>query len=153
MRTAVGSYRRRQFEDDSAAIGEQSEEEMLIASLRPELNYICSNQVRACILHMLVKNRDLGHTVRVEELSRRLGRRHSVIIYHLERLRGWRLVDVVKAVKYGDDGEKRSIWGLNLGYPNLVREVYSYMSKVFYTQKDLERMCGVNRNVRIPVAK
>jgi len=148
MKASRSAYRTTEFEENSAGMQDQSAEEMLIASIRPELNYICSNATRACILHMMVKNKELNHTIRVEEASRRLGKRHSVIIYHLEQLQGWKIVKVVKSAKYGEDGAKRSIWGLNMEFPNLVREVYAYMSKVFYTQKDLERMCGVNRNVR-----
>jgi hypothetical protein len=148
MRASRSAYRTTEFEENPADGQEQSGEDMLIASLRPELNYICSNATRACIMYMMVKNKELDHTIRVEELSRRLGKRHSVIIYHLEQLQGWKIVKVVKLAKYGEDGTKRSIWGLNLNYPNLVREAYAYMSKVFYTQKDLERMCSVNRNVR-----
>ena len=149
MRASKSVYNSREFEGNSSDAQDQNAEDMIIASIRPELNYISSNPIRACIIHMLVKNKELGHTMRVEELSRRLGKRHSVIIYHLERLQDWKILRVVRAVKYGDEGAKRSIWGLNMEFPNLVREVYSHMSKTFYTQKDLDRMCSVNRNVRV----
>lgn len=149
MRTAKGAYNSREFEGNSSDAQDQDAEYAVMASIRPELNYISSNPIRACIIHMLVKNKDLGHTMRVEELSRRLGKRHSVVIYHLERLQDWKIVRVVRAVRYGDEGAKRSIWGLNMDLPNLVREVYSYMTKTFYTQKDLDRMCSVNKNVRV----
>jgi DNA-binding transcriptional ArsR family regulator len=129
------------------SLADRQTEDFLISSLRPELNYICSNPIRACIIHMLVENRDLGHTIQVEEIARRLGKRHSVMIYHLERLLEWRIVRVVKTVKHGDI-EKRTIWGLNLEYPNLIREVYSRMLKLFFTQKELNKLCSINKNVR-----
>jgi DNA-binding transcriptional ArsR family regulator len=134
-------------------VPEENVEDFVVSALRPELNYICSNPIRACIIHMLVKNKDLNHTIRVEEIAHKLGKRHSVVIYHLERLMDWKIVKIVKSVKYGDAGEKRSIWGLNLDYPNLVREVYTHILKVFYTQKELDKMCSVNRNIRYDSVK
>ena len=125
----------------------ENDENFIISSIKPEMNYICSNSIRACIIHMLVKNKDLNHTMQVEEIAKRLGKRHSVVIYHLERLMSWKIVNVIKSSAYGN-GEKRAIWGLNLGFPNLVREVYLRVLKVFYTEKELERLCSVNKNAR-----
>lgn len=122
--------------------------EYLLSLIKPELNQICSNPVRACIIHMLVQNKELDHTMQVEEISKRLGKRHSVIIYHLERLEDWGIVHVVKKSKYGDEGIKRRIWGLNLNYPTVIKDLYSRILKNFYTQKQLEKLCSVNENVR-----
>ncbi len=132
--------------EDENLVGSQSEE-FFITSLRPELNYICSNPVRACIMHMFINNRELGHTMQVEDIARRIGKRHSIVIYHLERLSNWKVVKVVKSVRYGNT-EKRSIWGLNLEYPNLIREVYSRILKLFFTQKELNTMCSINKSTR-----
>lgn len=126
---------------------EENMEEFILANLRPELNYISSNPVRASIIHLLVSNKELNHTMQVEEIAKRLGKRHSVIIYHLERLLGWNIVKVVKSIKYGDT-EKRVIWGLNVEYPILIKEVYSRILKYFFTQKDLEKLCSVDTNTR-----
>jgi len=134
-------------DEDSADKTDKQAEEFLMSTLRPELNYICSNPVRACIMHMLVANKDLGHTMQVEDIARRIGKRHSVVIYHLERLLEWRIVKIIKSVEYGNT-EKRTIWGLNLEYPNLMREVYTRILKFFFTQKELDKMCSINRNVR-----
>lgn len=133
--------------EDSMDRQTRQSEEFLISSLRPEFNYICSNPIRASIIHMLVGNKDLGHTMQVEEIARRLGKRHSVVIYHLERLTDWKIVKIVKSVEYGDT-EKRTIWGLNIDYPDLIREIYSRVLKFFFTQKELDKMCSINRNVR-----
>ena len=131
---------------------DENMEEFLISALRPELNYISSNHIRACIIHLLVNNRDLDHTMQVEEIARRLGKRHSVIIYHLERLLSWKIVKVVKSVEYRNAG-KRTIWGLNLEYPNLIREIYSRILKFFFTEKELDKMCNINKNVRKQISE
>jgi len=122
-------------------------EESIIYSLRPEFNRICYNPIRASIIHLLVKSKDLNHTLCVEEISRKLGKRHSVVIHHLEKLFEWKVVDVVRSFKYGNK-QKRSIWGLNLKYPNLIENVYSHMIKTFYTVSELDKMCCVNKSVR-----
>ena len=116
--------------------------------LRPEFNYICYNPVRACILHLLMKASDLNHAMRVEEIANKLGRRHSVIIYHLEQLAKWKLVNVVKNSNHGKK-QRRRIWGLNLKYPSLVTELYRYMLRTFYSPEELDEMCNVNKNVRM----
>jgi DNA-binding transcriptional ArsR family regulator len=122
-------------------------EESMLYSLRPEFNIICYNLTRASIIHLLVKSKDLNYALSVEDIAQRLGKRHSVIIHHLEKLMNWKIVDVVRTFKHGDK-ERRSIWGLNLRYPNIVQNVYSHMLKTFYTVNELERMCSINRSVR-----
>jgi DNA-binding transcriptional ArsR family regulator len=126
---------------------ENNVEDQLIEMMKPEFNFIASNPVRACILHLLVKAEDLNHTMQVEEIAFRTGKRHSVVIYHLEQLTGWKLVEVVKNGRYGEKG-RRNIWGLNLRYPNLINSIYSRILKFFYTQSELEKMCNSNKNVR-----
>jgi DNA-binding transcriptional ArsR family regulator len=123
-------------------------EESLINALRPELNFIASNPVRASILHLLTKADDLNHSMQVEEIAFRTGKRHSVVIYHLEQLTNWKVVEVVKNGRYGMKG-RRNIWGLNLKYPNLINSIYSRIIKFFYTQSELEKMCNINTNVRM----
>ena len=131
----------------SLELGENEDEQELINDLRHELNYICRNPVRASILHMLIRSGEVNHALSAEEIARKTGKRHSVVIYHLEQLHNWQLVGVVKLTGYGFK-QRRSIWGLNLKYPNLVKEVYGYLLKTFYTAKDLDSMCNVNKNVR-----
>ncbi|NIM47401.1 MAG: hypothetical protein GTN40_04575 [Candidatus Aenigmarchaeota archaeon] len=94
-----------------------------------------------------MKSKDLNHSLCVERISHKLGKRHSVVIHHLEKLQYWRLVDVVKHDDYGTR-KKRSIWGLNLTYSKLIKELYVYLLKTFYTVEELERLCNVNVNVR-----
>ena len=122
-------------------------EESMIYNLRPEFNRISYNSIRASIIHLLVKSKDLNHSLSVEEIAHRLGKRHSVVIHHLEKLSDWKIVGVVKSFKYGNKN-RRSIWGLNLKYPNLVQSVYSHMMKTFYTPNELDKLCCINKNTR-----
>ena len=122
-------------------------EESIIFNLRPDLNRICYNSVRASIIHLLVKTKELNHSLSVEEISHRLGKRHSVIIHHLEKLMDWNIVNIVRSYRYGRK-RKRSIWGLNLKYPNLIQNVYTHMLKTFYTVNELDELCTVNKRVR-----
>ena len=110
-------------------------------------NKIAYNPIRASIIHLLIKSKDLNHALSVEEIAHRLGRRHSVIIHHLEKLYYWKVVDVVMTFRHGEK-ERRSIWGLNSNYPNLVRDLYSHMLRTFYTPNELDRMCCINKNIR-----
>lgn len=122
-------------------------EDSMIFNLRPEFNRICYNPIRASIIHLLVKSKDLNYCLSVEEISHRLGKRHSVVIHHLEKLLYWKIVDIVKSFKHGNK-HRRSIWGLNMKYPNLVQSVYSHMLKTFYTTNELDKMCCINKNIR-----
>jgi DNA-binding transcriptional ArsR family regulator len=125
-------------------------EDSVLYSTRPEFNRICYNPIRASIIHLLIKSKDLNHALSVEEIANKIGKRHSVVIHHLEKLMEWKVVDVVRSYKYGDK-QKRSIWGLNLKYPNLIQNIYSHMIKTFYNVNELDRMCCINKNVRIVV--
>src|SRR3989304_4652097 len=92
------------------------DEDSLIVNLRPEFNRICYNPIRASIMHLLVKNKELNYTSSVEEMSKRLGKRHSVVIHHLEKLARWKIVEVVRSIDHGEK-QRRSIWGLNMKHP------------------------------------
>ena len=122
-------------------------EDSMIFNLRPEFNRICYNSIRASIIHLLVKSKELNHSLSVEEIAYRLGKRHSVVIHHLEKLNQCKIVEIIRLLKYGDK-ERRSIWGLNMKYPNLVQNIYSHMLKTFYTVNELDKMCCINKNIR-----
>jgi len=135
------------FYFNNLKVEESENEETLINSLRPELNKICFNSIRASIVHLLFNSKELNYSMSVERIAHKLGKRHSVVLYHLEKLAKWKIVKVAKTYNHGDK-ERRSLWGLNSKFPNLVSEVYSYMLKTFYTVKELEQMCNINVNVR-----
>jgi hypothetical protein len=127
--------------------GGADNEESIILNLRPEFNRICYNSIRSCIVHLLVKSKDLNYSLSVEEIAYKLGKRHSVIIHHLEKLSNWKIVDVSRNFKYGSK-TRRSIWGLNTKYPNLVQDLYYHMLKNFYTANELDSLCSINQNTR-----
>jgi len=126
---------------------EHENEESIIFNLRPELNRISYNTTRASIIHLLVKSKELNHSLSVEEIAYKLGKRHSVIIHHLEKLQYFKIVNIVKSLKHGEK-ERRSIWGLNLSYPNLIQIVYSHMLRTFYTASELDRLSSINKDAR-----
>ena len=127
--------------------GSADNEDSIVLNLRPEFNRICYNPIRASTIHLLIKSKSLNYTSSVEEIAYKLGKRHSVVIHHLEKLYKWKIVDVIRSSKYGEKN-RRSIWGLNMKCPGLVQEVYSHMLKNFYTAKGLDELCSANKNVR-----
>ena len=102
----------------------------VIQTFLPETVEILKNPIRAGIINLLVNSPNTGHSMKVEQLAYKLGTYHRIIIYHLERLQKWKLITVKKNSSYGNK-TKRSIWGLDLKYPNWVSEVYSNVKESF----------------------
>jgi len=127
-------------------VNSDADEQVLIQFL-PEISSICSNKIRAGILHLLINSPETMHSTQVEELSFKLGVRQSVCIYHLEKLNEWKLVEVKKNQKYGDKN-RRSIWGLDLRYPNWILECYKNIRSFFFTEKELIEITSRNKNLR-----
>lgn len=121
-------------------------EREVIQTFLPETVEILKNPIRAGIVHMLVNSPNTGHSMKVEQLAYKLGTYHRIIIYHLERLQNWKLVTVKKSSSYGNK-TKRSIWGLDLKYPNWILEVYSTI-KGSSEYDSLESICNKNINIR-----
>lgn len=113
----------------------------------PEIRIICSNPIRAGILHLLINTSDTLHSMRTEELAVKLGVRPRVLIYHLERLEKWGLVKVKKTQKYGNK-ERRVIWGLDLNHPNWILECYRHIRAYFFTEKELKELTNKNKSYR-----
>ena len=77
---------------------------------------VWSNMNRVCILHLL---RNTENTeMQAEEMSFRLGLSHRTILYHLDILHDYGLVEVRKFRKKGDK-LMRSVWGLRNGSRHL----------------------------------
>ena len=113
----------------------------------PQIRMICSNKTRASILYLLIKSFDTSHSMQVEELSFRLGVSQRVVIYHLEKLKEWRIVEVKKSQKYGDKS-RRSIWGLDLNNTNWVIRCYNNIVKHFFDERELEQLTTKNKSFR-----
>jgi len=113
----------------------------------PEIRKICSNKIRAGILHLLVNSPETLHSMQVEQLSFKLGIRPTVCIHHLEKLEKWKLVEVKKRQNYGNK-ERRTIWGLNLRYPSWVLECYKNIRTFFFSEKELKEITSRNKSFR-----
>ncbi len=113
----------------------------------PETGIICSNKVRACILHLLVNSDDTLHSMQVESIASKTGTSQRVIIYHLEKLMEWGLVTVKKNKKHGSK-ERRVIWGLNLKHPGWVSECYNVIRNHFFDEDELKELTKRNKNSR-----
>lgn len=88
---------------------------------------VCSNLNRVCILHLLRNTRK--NEMQAEEMSFRLGLSHRTILYHLDILHDYGLVEVRKFRKKGDK-LMRSVWGLKNGKSHL-KNVFSKIGTNF----------------------
>ena len=114
----------------------------------PEVGTICSNKTRAGIIHLLVNSPQTMHSMKVENICFKLGIRQSVAIHHLEKLEEWKLVEVKKNQSYGNK-TRRSIWGLDLRYPNWISECYKSVRSHFFSEKQLEKITNINKSLRV----
>lgn len=92
----------------------------VIKKFEPFLEFICSNQYRIKIIELLLKNKDVGYTISVSELKDKLKLHHSTVIYHLEKLQEYKLVEPVS------QAGKRRYWRLDLKYPKWIERVHNY---------------------------
>jgi DNA-binding transcriptional ArsR family regulator len=85
--------------------------------------------------------------MQVEEMAFKIGVRPRTIIYHLEKLKKWRLVEVKKIQKYGNK-IRRNIWGLDLEHKHWVIKCYNNITTHFFDDNELEEMTSKNRTFR-----
>lgn len=123
------------------------DEGLILSQYLPQIHEICSNKIRAGILHLLISCSETMHSMKVEDLCFRLGIRPTICIYHLEKLRECNLVEVKKNQRYGRK-TRRSIWGLNLSYPTWIQECYKMTRSYFFSQKELAKMINTNKSFR-----
>jgi DNA-binding transcriptional ArsR family regulator len=109
-----------------------------------DLDFLASNLTRMAILHLLMKSKETDHCMNVEKISYHLGKNHRVILHHLEKLKEYGIVTVIKTSKNG----RRKTWGIVKEKSDLIREVYFYCLKNYFTQAQLERASSKNRAVR-----
>ena len=113
----------------------------------PEVRTICSNGIRASIMHLLINSPETLHSMQVEELAFKIGVRPRIIIYHLERLKEWGLVEVRKNKKHGNKN-RRSIWGIDLKHPSWVMECYNSIITHFFDERKLNEFTRKNKSFR-----
>jgi len=89
---------------------------------------VCSNLNRVCILHLLKDSPE--KEMQAEKMAYRLGLSHRTVLYHLDILHDYELVEVRKFRKRGNK-LMRSVWGLRKG--NHLSKVFSRISRQFDT--------------------
>ena len=100
-------------------------------------HFVCSNLNRVCILHLLKKTPE--QEMQAEKMSYRLGLSHRTVLYHLDILHDYGLVEVRKFRKKGNK-LMRSVWGLKSKNGHL-KNVFSNITKNFDCGKLDERVC------------
>jgi predicted transcriptional regulator len=88
---------------------------------------VCSNLNRVCILHLLRSSPN--QEMQAEEMAYKLGLSHRTILYHLDVLHDYELVEVRKFRKRGAK-LIRSVWGLRAQNGHL-EKVMSRIGKRF----------------------
>ncbi len=101
---------------------------------------VCSNLNRVSILHLL-RNSD-NKEMQAERMAYRLGLSHRTVLYHLDILHDYELVEVRKFRKRGAK-MMRSVWGLRDGNGHLDK-VFRRISRTF-NPVELDRM--ISRNI------
>ena len=92
---------------------------------------VCSNVNRVCILHLL-KNTP-NNEIQAERLAYHLGLSHRTVLYHLDILHDYDLVEVRKFRRRGNK-LMRSVWGLKNGNGHL-EKVLSAIRRNFNPQE------------------
>jgi DNA-binding transcriptional ArsR family regulator len=100
---------------------------------------VCSNLNRVCILHLLrgSENKEM----QAERMAYRLGLSHRTVLYHLDILHDYELVEVRKFRKRGNK-LMRSVWGLKNGNGHLDK-VFTKIQKSF-DMSELDNL--INKN-------
>ena len=110
---------------------------------------VCSNFNRLCILYLLKKSP--GNEMQAEKIASNLGISHRTVLYHLDILQDYELVEVREFRKKGSK-LLRSIWGLNAENKKNLNKIFGRIKRKF-NMEDLEKMITLNgknsRNGRI----
>ena len=96
---------------------------------------VCSNLNRVCILHLL--NTSPEKEMQAERMAYKLGLSHRTVLYHLDILHDYELVEVRRFRKRGNK-LMRSIWGLRNG---------GHLDKVFSRIEKSFELCDLDRLV------
>ena len=93
-----------------------------------ESEFICGNRTRAAILLALASSKRTAYSLSLKELSRKLKKKPSIILYHLKVLEEY---DIVEVLKFSKSGKRRRVWGLNLGKRELLELVLKKIAKLY----------------------
>jgi DNA-binding transcriptional ArsR family regulator len=103
---------------------------------------VCSNLNRLCILYLLKKMPN--NEMQAEKIASNLGISHRTVLYHLDILRDYELVEVREFRKKGAKF-LRSVWGLNAGNERSLKKVFTNIGKKLDLQK-LDKFIMVEGN-------
>lgn len=104
---------------------------------------VCANFNRLCILHLLRACRN--NEMQAEKIASSLGISHRTVLYHLDILRDYELVEVREFRKKGAK-LLRSVWGLNADNFQNVNKIFTRIGKKIGTQQ-IEKIIVKNSNV------
>jgi len=105
---------------------------------------VCSNINRLSILYLLKKSPE--NEMQAERIAANLGISHRTVLYHLDILQDYELVEVREFRKKGSKF-LRSIWGLNSGNMTSLNKIFSKIRGKFDLNELESIICG---NGRIP---
>ncbi len=103
---------------------------------------VCSNINRAALVYLL--NTLPKKELQAEKLSEKLGLSHRTVLYHLNVLEGFGMVEVRRHRKFGNK-LVRSVWGLSEQKRN--QEIFKKIEDEFGTS-ELEKLINKNSNGR-----
>lgn len=101
---------------------------------------VCSNFNRLCILYLLKKSP--GNEMQAEKIASNLGISHRTVLYHLDILQDYELVEVREFRKKGPK-LLRSIWGLNAENRDNLKKIFGRIKRKF-NMEELEKMMTLN---------
>jgi DNA-binding transcriptional ArsR family regulator len=104
---------------------------------------VCSNLNRICILYLLRKCD--GNSMQAEKIASFLGISHRTVLYHLDILKDYGLVEVREFRKKGSK-LLRSVWGLDSENPENMKKIMSCLEKRFQMREFEE----ILRDSRVP---
>ncbi len=108
---------------------------------------VCSNFNRLCILYLLKKSPK--NEMQAEKIASNLGISHRTVLYHLDILHDYDLVEVREFRKKGSK-LLRSVWGLNAENRENLNKIFVRIRRKFNLE-ELERLITLNgKNSRKP---
>ena len=103
---------------------------------------VCSNLNRLCILYLLKKCEK--NSMQAEKIASALGISHRTVLYHLDILKDYELVEVKGFRKKGSK-LLRSVWGLNSENDASIKKIFGSICKKV-DMREIERLivpdCG-----------
>ena len=106
---------------------------------------VTSNFNRLCILYLLKKIQN--NEMQAEQIASNLGISHRTVLYHLDILQDYGLVEVREFRKKGSK-LLRSVWGLNSGNTENIKKIFSRIKRKFDLE-ELDKLITLNgKNLR-----